>query len=163
MILAIDPGPTESAWVRLCDDGKRIPTFAKSSNRDAMDVISDAVLYRRDIILAIEQVACMGMAVGAEVLETCYESGRMAQAYWEVTGRNPIRVKRHAIKMHFCGSTRANDGNIRQAIIDRFGGKEKAIGKKSAPGPLYGVANDVWQALALALYVHDMQQIGVKL
>jgi hypothetical protein len=50
----------------------------------------------------------------------------------------------------------AKDANIRQAILDRFGGKEKAIGKKANPGPLYGVKSHLWSALAVALYISDV-------
>ena len=61
-------------------------------------------------------------------------------------------VYRRDVKLFHCQTVRANDANIRAAIIDRFGpGKEKAIGKKSAPGPLYGIKGDEWSALAVAL------------
>ncbi|HET6477318.1 MAG TPA: hypothetical protein VFH93_14740 [Thermoleophilia bacterium] len=42
------------------------------------------------------------------------------------------------------------DANIRQALLDRFGGPA-AVGRKAAPGPLYGIARDVWSALAIAV------------
>jgi len=48
-------------------------------------------------------------------------------------------------------NTCANDASIRQALIDRFGGKDAAIGRKASPGPLHGIAADVWSALALAV------------
>jgi hypothetical protein len=60
-------------------------------------------------------------------------------------------VKRMKVKMHLCGNSRAKDGNIRQALIDRLG----APGKKKAPGPTFGVVADQWQALALAVTVWD--------
>jgi len=58
------------------------------------------------------------------------------------------------VKLHLCGSARAKDTNIRQALIDRYGGSA-AIGKKAAPGPLYGVSKDVWSALAVAVTAAD--------
>ena len=61
-------------------------------------------------------------------------------------------IYRKDVKLHLCGSPRAKDSNIRQALIDRFGpGKEKAIGLKKTPGPLYGVKSHVWAALAVAV------------
>jgi len=60
------------------------------------------------------------------------------------------RISRRAVKLHLCGSARAKDANIRQALIDRYGGSA-AIGRKAAPGPLYGVSKDVWSALAIAV------------
>jgi len=50
-----------------------------------------------------------------------------------------------------CGSVRAKDSNIRQALIDRVGPQ----GKKHSPGPTYGLAKHDWAALAIAIYVSD--------
>lgn len=158
-ILAIDPGTTESGWV-LLDSGVPI-MFGKDENEDVISMVYEADcfgLHDPSIdgnvnvdTLAIEMVASYGMAVGAEVFETCVWIGRFTEA-WSPT---PTRVYRKDVKMHLCGQTRAKDGNVRQALIDRFGGKDKAIGKKASPGVCYGMAGDVWQALALAVTVHD--------
>jgi hypothetical protein len=104
-------------------------------------------------VLAIEMVASYGMAVGATVFETCVWSGRFIER-WLVSDKRrpePVRVYRKEVKIHLCGSMRAKDANIRQALIDRYGGKESAIGKKANPGPLYGMSGDCWSALAVAI------------
>jgi hypothetical protein len=54
------------------------------------------------------------------------------------------------VKLALCGDSRAKDANIRQALIDHFGGSA-AIGRKAAPGPLSGISRDVWSALAIAI------------
>ena len=60
------------------------------------------------------------------------------------------------VKMNLCHSAKANDADIRQALIDRFGpGKQKAIGLKGSPGPLYGVSKHCWAALALAVHGYE--------
>lgn len=102
-------------------------------------------------VLALEFIASYGMPVGAEVFQTCLWAGRFIQAF---PGQHHI-VYRKDVKLNLCGSMRAKDGNVRQAIIDRFGGKEKAIGKKKTPGPLYGVSGDMWAALAVGLTYLD--------
>jgi hypothetical protein len=57
---------------------------------------------------------------------------------------------------HLCEFVRANDANIRAALIDRFGpGKDKAVGRKATPGPLFGLKGDEWSALAIALTAHE--------
>jgi hypothetical protein len=61
-----------------------------------------------------------------------------------------VMLPRRAVKLALCGDSRAKDANIRQALIDRFGGSA-AIGRKAAPGPLYGISRDVWSALAIAV------------
>jgi hypothetical protein len=146
-ILAIDPGPTESAYVVY--DGKYLRGFAKVDNETLLNRLSGEWFPEKyNGQLVIEQIAAMGMAVGAEVFETCFWSGRFAQAW----SGDFDRVKRHAVKMHLCGNMRAKDANIRVALIDKFGpGKESAIGSKKQPGPLYGVSGDVWSALAVAI------------
>ena len=66
--------------------------------------------------------------------------------------------------MHLCGSAKAKDSNIRQAIIDRYGGDPKrCIGTKKAPGPLYGISADQWAALALALTAAENPDIRYDL
>ena len=67
-------------------------------------------------------------------------------------------IERREEKLHLCDSPRANDSTIRQAIIDRFGGKDAAIGKKKVPGPLYGISGDVWAALAVAITAVETQE-----
>lgn len=148
-LLAIDPGPTESAYLWL-EHGK--PTaFAKVPN-DCVLGICRAAAHRP---LVIEQVASYGMPVGAEVFETVFWSGRFAQAH-----DGADRIPRTDIKMHLCHTIRGvNDSVIRQALIDRYGpGKETAIGTKKTPGPLYGIKADCWAALALAVTYWDRKK-----
>jgi hypothetical protein len=146
LILAIDPGPERSAWVRF--DGGRVVGFGKCPNEVFLADVARWYGNNRTYRCVIEKIASYGMAVGAEVFETCVWTGRFLEAF----GADRCeRITRGEVKMHLCGSMRAKDGNIRQAIIDRFGGKEKAIGKKAAPGPLFGVSGDVWAALAVAI------------
>lgn len=153
-ILAIDPGPEQSACV-LYDDGE-IVAFDKVENTAMFTKLFEAQNIPGPMqVMVIEQVAAMGMSVGAEVFETVFWSGRFAQAWREVGGQWH-RLKRHEVKTHLCGNQRAKDANIRQALIDRFGpGKDKAIGRKASPGPLYGITKDCWSALALAVTFAD--------
>ncbi len=150
MILAIDPGTTESAYVLL--DGENIFQSGKVGNRKMQSVISTTpgISFNR---LVVEMIASYGMPVGKEVFETCVWIGR----FIEVARADFSLIYRKDIKVHFCGTTKAKDGNIRQAIIDRYGGSS-AIGKKANPGPLYGVSGDVWAALAVGLYYQDNKE-----
>lgn len=143
-ILAIDPGPTESAY--LFWNG----TVLGMGITPNLGVVRSFGLAGFDIA-AIEMIASYGMPVGKETFETCLWIGRMI----ERSPKEPILVYRKDIKMHFCQSMRAKDSNVRQAIIDRFGGKEKAIGKKGHYGPLAHVKSHLWSALAIALFVSD--------
>lgn len=151
-VLAIDPGNEKSAFVVW--SGERVIRYGKVHNeallRDLERVGRDAgMLGGLDIQdVAIEMVASYGMPVGAEVFDTVFWAGRFVQAW----GGDFTRVYRREVKLHLCGDSRAKDGNIRAALIDRFGpGRDKAVGTKADPGPLHGIKADVWQALAVAL------------
>ena len=148
-ILAIDPGPIESAWVLW--NGEVIGSHGKQSNTEIASWISSAQIATADR-LAIEMIASYGMPVGAEVFETCVWIGRFMQSFGDT--RRVDRLTRNEVKNHLCHSSRAKDSNIRQAIIDRLG----PVGTKKAPGPCYGLAGDEWAALAVALTWWDKEK-----
>lgn len=137
-IYAVDPGPETSAMCVL-HNRRIISCEAEVPNFDLMSNLQLPL----DDILAIEWMECMGMAVGEEVFRTVYFSGKLSNAW---RGR-VLLVPRRAVKMHLCGSMKAKDGNVRQALIDMLG----APGKPSAPGPTFGVASHGWSALGIAI------------
>lgn len=138
--LAIDPGTTHSGLVLF--DGSPV-TSGVIENNDVLKIIAD---HRGPV--AIEMIASYGMAVGAEVFQTCLWIGRMLQ----VAGADRVRlVYRRDVKLHVCGNSRAKDANIRQALIDKWGGKAAAIGTSKQPGPLYSVKSHAWSALGVAV------------
>ncbi len=151
-LLAIDPGNTESALL-VYDAEHKIPVeWAKLSNAEALDWLSE-IAEGGAGALAIEMIASYGMAVGASVFDTCVWIGRFIERWDSQSGGAPDaeRVFRREVKMHLCGSMKAKDTNIRQVLLDRYGGKEMAIGKKATPGHLYGMSRDCWSALAVAV------------
>lgn len=116
IVLAIDPGNTDSAWVLYDPDTRHLLGFGKEP--------SDAVIGRlagtECAILVVEMIAGYGMPVGREVFETCVWIGRYIQAY---LGDHALLYRRD-VKLHLCGNCQAKDGNIRQALIDKFGGSK---------------------------------------
>jgi len=161
-IIAIDPGPVQSAWL-IYDTCEQRPTgFRIDDNEQVLSICNhfatlrlvakDAVNSHIPAVLAVEMVACYGMPVGKDVFDTCVWIGRFVQAW----GSDFEYVYRRDVKLYLCNSMRAKDGNIRQSLIDRFGGsKQKAIGLKASPGPLYGIKKDIWSALAIAITQTD--------
>jgi hypothetical protein len=149
-LLAIDPGTTSSGWVEL-NDRNEIIAHDITDNEELIDYVREfAVFDGHD--LAIEMIASYGMPVGAEVFETCVWIGRMIQAYG---GNGTItRVTRNQVKNHICGSSKAKDGNVRQALIDLFGPK----GTKNAPGPTFGFHTHMWAALGVAATVRKLER-----
>jgi len=148
-ILAIDPGTTQSGWV-LTED-QRVLESGISENLGILGIVRDQPRDGRR--LAIEMIASYGMPVGKEVFETCLWIGRFMQVWHDPEA--VTLVYRKDVKMHLCGSPRAKDPNVRQALIDLYeptgGGKTPQIGTKGQPGPLYGVSSHAWPALGVAL------------
>ena len=135
IILAIDPGTVASAYVlwdtkkteildKCIIENSLILTFIHSINFD---------------LLAIEMIASYGMPVGKEVFETCLWIGRFIQVA-DSRGVQFIKLLRKDVKSFLCGSMKAKDSNIRQALIDLLG-KDKTK----------GVSKDMWSALAIAV------------
>lgn len=157
LILALDPGPAQTGWVLY--DGERVRECGFSENAQLLEDIAAQWPYDA-ATLAIEMIASYGMPVGREVFETCLWIGRFMQAW-----HSPEAVRlvyRKDVKMHLCGTAKAKDPNVRQALIDLFpatgGGKTPQIGTKAQPGPLYGVSTHAWPALGVALTAkHQMR------
>ena len=153
-ILAIDPGSDLSAYVIL--SGSTLVEFGKIENPALLERLP--FFHSTADHLAIEMVASYGMPVGREIFETVLWTGRFVQAW---CGPHTL-VYRREVKLHLCGQSKAKDGNVRQALIDRYGGKAKAIGLKASPGPLYGVSSDAWSALAIAVTYSDSVRPGAS-
>lgn len=146
-VLAIDPGTLQSAYVVLC--GEVIYEHGIAENQQLLQMIRSGHFDFAEY-LAIEMIASYGMAVGAEVFRTCVWIGRFEEAW----GDPFSEVFRKDVKMNVCGSPRAKDANIRQAMLDRFG----APGTKREPGRTYGMRKDAWQALAVAVTWMDRRR-----
>lgn len=165
ILLAIDPGTASSGAV-LVDTRYKPPKIERvypeiDNNRlikliQGADSAEDQFDGRWVLLHAvvIEHLTSMGMEIGASTMETIWWSGRLYEAT-----RNALlpvhTVSRKDIKLHLCGTSRAKDKNIRQAIIDMYpatgAGKVPQIGTKNHPGPLYGMSKHAWAALAVAI------------
>ena len=145
VVLAIDPGPEQSAWVLW--DGSRVLGQGIEANKDVLEMVESSLGgYGPDF--AIEMIASYGMAVGESTFETCVWIGRFIQAGHPTPA---TKVYRREVKLNLCGSMRAKDANVRQALIDRLGPQ----GTKKEPGPLYGIKSHTWAALAVAVTYLD--------
>lgn len=146
IILAIDPGTAQSGWCVYSPLEKIVVESGVSPNSVMLArVQSDGAAINMPMTLAIERVASYGMPVGREVFETCEWIGRFQQAW-----RDPEAVKliyRRDVKLHLCGTMKAKDPHVWQALLDKIG----PVGTKKSPGPLYGVKSHARSALAVAI------------
>ena len=132
VILAIDPGSEKSAFVYYDTIDEIILRKGIVTNREMLLCVKAG----KDDHLVVEMIASYGMSVGASIFETCLWIGRFIEA----SPNNHSLVYRRDEKLFLCGSMRAKDANIRQALIDLLG-KEKTK----------GCAKDIWAALAVAV------------
>ena len=148
IVISIDPGTTKSAWVLY--NGMSVLRCGIEDNDVLLAMLREETFGAS--VLLIERIASYGMAVGEEVFATVFVSGRFAEAWHP---KRFDRLFRRDIKQHLCHTARATDSNIRQALIDRFGGSA-SIGTKKDPGQLYGVKAHAWSALAVAITWMDL-------
>ena len=159
MILAIDPGNVESGYALLDINLKPIEKGKVKNEILLEDIKMDRFWYDspkdEEDHIAIEMIASYGMPVGVEVFETCVWIGRFIQAIGN--GLEPRFIYRKDEKMNLCGSMKANDATIKQALVDRFARGQKNYGKgtKKAPGWFYGFSKDMWAAYAVAVTYYD--------
>lgn len=137
VLLAIDPGTTESAYVVYCGT---LWQFGLLPNEKLLEEIKVSTCTH----LCIEEMRSYGQTVGIEVFQTIFWAGRFAQAF---NGGPFCLLTRGDVKLHLCQDARAKDKDVREALIYRFGGPEQT--KKG--GVLHKVAGDMWAALGVAV------------
>lgn len=160
-LLAIDPGNRESGWCIIDTPTCRPVEFGKTPNDGIITWLRAYALVLDHVV--IEQIGHYGtgMPAGRDVFDTCRWIGRFEQTLIDglVT---PELVLRATVKTHLCGTAKAKDSNVRQALVDRFapGVSNYGKGTKAEPGWFYGFRADVWQAMALAVYAADRLKGG---
>jgi hypothetical protein len=104
-------------------------------------------------LVAVERVKSMGQA-GDSLLRTSEVVGGFRE-FAEVAGYASEPVFRSDVLRYLdvLGQKGNRDAQVKAAISQAYGFESwrGAVGKKSAPGPLYGIAGDGWAALGVAL------------
>jgi len=162
-LLSIDPGAEQSGFVVYlprCDELGRVEHILESGVASNDELLARCWRPKEPgDHLAIEMPSAAGMA-GKSLFETCYWVGRFVEAFGPDSS---TRVRRHHVRMHLLHSATGKDSLIRAALIERWGGKDAAIGgkgrgkAKTPCGPLHGIASHAWSALAVAVTWADTQ------
>lgn len=139
ILLALDPGTAQSAWVLW--NGWRILDFGLEPNEVVLKRFEEGFPATH---FTYEMFASFGMAAGKSIFETCVWIGQFRHAWGT---KNPVdKLYRKTIAAKLV-SPRARDSQIRAAVIALVG----PPGKKKFQGPTYGFRKDLWQALAVAI------------
>lgn len=145
IILAIDPGTRESGLVALDTSAYRIGDFSGATWAGSPAVLGN--LYDNEDVLArlrgpsahdayvieMKQYYGKGSSAGSETFESCVWIGRFMEAIEAKGDRTVHRITRTAIRACICGTNRSSDKEVRQALIDRFGGDSVALKGKKCP------------------------------
>lgn len=160
-ILAIDPGTTESAHVLLlCERGLLdVAAHGKGANGNLLRILEHARTGPAPAVVIERIEPRYGSQMGMETIVTAEWVGRFVEAARPL----PVHLlRRSAILRHLGVAARgaSADAGVRAALIDRFGGRDAAIGRKATPGPLHGIVADQWQALAVAVTFFDVPELA---
>ena len=148
LVIGIDPGTKESGYISW--DGKNIIAKGIADNASLLNDIRARAI---EGIIVIEGIQYFGKPSGSDVFKTCYFIGRIMEAAGiPIEKQEQHLVYRKNIKLFLCGTVRAKDKDIRQALIDRLG---KEITK--------GVFSHVWSALALAIVAWEIRSEKIHL
>ena len=142
-IMAIDPGPAESAvvlWdavqekVLWSEYGKNQDLFIRLRTVEVIDVN----------VAVIEWVVNYGKTVGAAVFETCYWAGRLAERLM-YHGLPVELLDRKEVKLNLLGTHQGGNSQVIRALKDRYG-------EKHIKGPVYDDKGD------MVLYLRGKKQ-----
>lgn len=175
ILLAIDPGTTESAWVKMEIESEKILSAGIEENARLLD----STLWLSADYLVIERIKSYGMPVGDSCFMTMFWCGRFLSRWLACGGQEEhfAFLPRKTICQVVCQGVTASDANVRRALLDRWnnlpvsleergvGGAQKekrcrepSVGTKSNPGPLWGFRGDMWAALAVAVAWLELNQ-----
>lgn len=165
MILAIDPGNVQSAFVILDEKTYKPIEFNKVENDKLAKLLPLFIEGYKIKTCVIETITSYGMPVGKSVFETCIYIGRLTQICMD-NNVEVVFMPRLKVKINLCKTAKAKDTNIRAALMDRFGDK----GTKKEPGFFYGFKADMWSAFAIGTtyldnekkyaYIPEVQKVG---
>ena len=161
-ILGVDPGTSHSAWIEYDREKKRVGEMGYAANSDLRERLRtwEGRIWRKDcgrasVRLAIEGVQPYGakFKVSWALLQTAEWIGVFREA-WEAGGGTPPEIVFNpALRTHLCGTVRVSSADIHQAVLRRFASNmREAKGTVKKPGPLFGVKEHIWSALAVAVY-----------
>jgi len=150
-VLSIDVGTIKSGYCLIEKETYKPINFGKIDNIELLKIIKE----EKYNILIYEEFASYGMSIGESTITSITWNGRYIQSALD-RGIEYFPIFRREEKINLCGTMKAKDTNIRQALIDRFG----IVGTKKNPGWFYGFAGDIWSAYAVGVTYLDKMKNG---
>jgi hypothetical protein len=162
-ILSIDPGPKESAYIRVLPNFKHIEK-GKVNNEMLLNALRRNQFGQG--ITVIEELIAYDRC-GREISDTAFQAGRMAEAAVEYR-----LISRAKVRGHLCGRG-GTDSKVITALIERFEpeiynhwdenknlmSRAKMV-NDAKQGFFHGFQEDIWQAYALGVTYIDLLKGG---
>lgn len=165
-IFGVDPGPRMTAFCKL----NGVAGFHMLGRKNV--VLDHATLKNEELRKRIRREwvtqfdAASGWIVvemitpqatmGASTIETANVVGAIVALATLFKMRVGTVARSKVLKHHGVKRGAKADSELRRAMIERFAADEDAaLGTREHPGPLHGVANHQWSALAVALMAMD--------
>ena len=161
-VLALDPGSVETGWIVLVADPPARPErFGISPNPAVRELLTRGAFD----LVAIESVpAVYGRSALPALCEAIRWEGRFMERA-DLADLPNIPAERARVKGLVCGAANAGDPDVRAELVRRWGGESAAFGTKAigsgkkripaVPGPLSGVKDHIWAALAVAVWARE--------
>lgn len=165
LIIGVNPGEKESAWVLYANTGgvHSVTQCGQGANADVADQLAHLGDGCGVTALALEMPANYGeRAVGRSLYDTAYWAGIFAHAFDPQKGQpNVVRVTRPEVIRHWClHRSGYNEAQVKIAVADRLWRVTpmQTLGSRKQPGPLHcfrlagGDNGHRWAALAAAAW-----------
>lgn len=153
IILALDVGTEQSGYCFMNSETYAPLEFGKIDNYQLLERIVMMGMYD---VLVYEEFQSYGMPVGKSTITSITWNGRFIQAAWDRKIPH-VPIYRVEEKINLCGTTKAKDANLRQAMIDRFAKFDFKNGKgtKDNRDWFYGFSKDAWSAAIIGVTYID--------
>jgi Holliday junction resolvasome RuvABC endonuclease subunit len=160
-IVGIDPGPERSGFVIVTPDllePGRLPSLLDADAAIRNDLVLEKLAPLRGVTVCCEVMNNIRATAGIDTFETCYWIGEFRAACkahelpWEP-------IMQSDVKKAMIGTRNGKPALVRREIIRRYSygiddpkrAARVAIGSQTRQGPLYGVSDHAWMALAVTL------------
>lgn len=154
-LIALDVGTTQSGYCIVDVDTYKPLEFGKVDN----NILLEKVKNSEYDMLVYEEFQSYGMPVGKSTIESITWNGRYIQSALD-REKKVYAIYRKDEKINLCGTMKAKDSNIRQALVDRFAKFDFKSGKgtKNNKDFFYGFSKDSWSAFAISTTWIDKQK-----
>lgn len=146
-ILSLDVGTTQSGFCIVDSETYKPKYFGKIENSELIKI---AKTFDYDV-LVYEEFQSYGTQMGISTITSITWNGRFIQIAKD-RQKEVIPIYRREVKMNLCNSVKANDSNVRYALISRFAKFDFKNGKgtKNEQDWFYGFKADSWSAYGIA-------------